>query len=86
MLEHVHFEVAVPDTKSPIDAGGFLLDNEGGKRERNPRFCRVSGETASKIRATAPRLVEVAYSNLRRRRDQRLGESAGVRVAAGIAR
>jgi murein DD-endopeptidase MepM/ murein hydrolase activator NlpD len=48
MLDHVHFEVAVPDARSPIDAGGFLLDNEGGKRERNPRFCGVSGETVVK--------------------------------------
>jgi murein DD-endopeptidase MepM/ murein hydrolase activator NlpD len=43
MLNHVHFEVAVPDEKAPIDAGGFLKDNEGSKRERNPRFCNVPG-------------------------------------------
>jgi murein DD-endopeptidase MepM/ murein hydrolase activator NlpD len=43
MLEHVHFEVAVPDAQAPIDAGGFLLDNAGGKRERSPRFCGISG-------------------------------------------
>jgi murein DD-endopeptidase MepM/ murein hydrolase activator NlpD len=48
MLDHVHFEVAVPDPKAPIDAGGFLKDNEGGKRERNPRFCNVPGGTAVK--------------------------------------
>lgn len=48
MLEHVHFEVAVPDEKKPIDAGGFLLDNEGGRRERNPRFCSVPGNTVVK--------------------------------------
>jgi hypothetical protein len=42
MLEHVHFEVAVPDNTRPIDAGGFLIDSEGGKRERNPRFCSVA--------------------------------------------
>jgi murein DD-endopeptidase MepM/ murein hydrolase activator NlpD len=41
MLDHVHFEVAVPDVEAPIDSGGFLLDNEGGKRLRNPRFCKV---------------------------------------------
>lgn len=41
MLNHVHFEVAVPDSTKPIDAGGFLLKNEDGKRERNPRFCGV---------------------------------------------
>jgi murein DD-endopeptidase MepM/ murein hydrolase activator NlpD len=43
MLDHVHFEVAVPDRKSSIDGGGFLRDNEGGKRERSPRFCNVPG-------------------------------------------
>jgi murein DD-endopeptidase MepM/ murein hydrolase activator NlpD len=43
MLNHVHFEVAVPDEKAPIDADGFLNDNESGKRERNPRFCNVPG-------------------------------------------
>jgi murein DD-endopeptidase MepM/ murein hydrolase activator NlpD len=48
MLEHVHFEVAVPDEKTPIDSGGFLLDNEGGKRERNPQFCNVPGGTVVK--------------------------------------
>ncbi|HEX3809733.1 MAG TPA: M23 family metallopeptidase [Rhizomicrobium sp.] len=48
MLHHVHFEVAVPDAKNPIDAGGFLTDNDNGKRERNPRFCGVHGETAVK--------------------------------------
>jgi murein DD-endopeptidase MepM/ murein hydrolase activator NlpD len=48
MLNHVHFEVAVPDTARPIDEGGFLLDNDGGKRERNPRFCGVAGETVRK--------------------------------------
>ena len=41
MLDHVHFEVAVPDAKAPIDDGGFLLDNEGGKRLRDPRFCKT---------------------------------------------
>ena len=56
MLKHVHFEVATPDVKSPIDAGGFLTDNEDGKRERNPRFCAVAGEVVIKgarYRATA---------------------------------
>jgi murein DD-endopeptidase MepM/ murein hydrolase activator NlpD len=42
MLKHVHFEVAVPDAKAPIDTGGFLTDNDGGKRERNPKFCTVT--------------------------------------------
>jgi murein DD-endopeptidase MepM/ murein hydrolase activator NlpD len=48
MLKHVHFEVAVPDSKNPIDAGGFLTDNEDGKRERNPRFCGVPNRTVAK--------------------------------------
>jgi murein DD-endopeptidase MepM/ murein hydrolase activator NlpD len=46
MLKHVHFEVAVPDTKDPIDSGGFLKDNENARRERNPRFCGVPGMSA----------------------------------------
>jgi murein DD-endopeptidase MepM/ murein hydrolase activator NlpD len=48
MLNHVHFEVAVPDTADPIDEGGFLKDNAMGKRERNPRFCGVPGGYAVK--------------------------------------
>ncbi len=48
MLNHVHFEVAVPRSENPIDAGGFLTDNENGKRERNPRFCGVPGGFAVK--------------------------------------
>ena len=42
-LKHVHFEVAVPDPAHPIDTGGFLTDNDNGKRELNPRFCGVPG-------------------------------------------
>lgn len=48
MLKHVHFEVAVPDPADPIDSGGFLTNNEGGKRERDPRFCGVPGGFAVK--------------------------------------
>jgi murein DD-endopeptidase MepM/ murein hydrolase activator NlpD len=48
MLDHVHFEVAVPNQKTPIDSGGFLLDNDGSRRERQPRFCHVPGETVVK--------------------------------------
>jgi murein DD-endopeptidase MepM/ murein hydrolase activator NlpD len=48
MLNHVHFEVAMPEHGTPIDAGGFLLDNEDSRRERNPRFCGVAGETVTK--------------------------------------
>ena len=44
MLNHVHFEVVVPDLAAPIDEGGFVNDNAEGKRERNPRFCGVPGE------------------------------------------
>ena len=43
LLEHLHFEVAVPDSQTPIDSGGFLTDNDAGKRARNPRFCGVVG-------------------------------------------
>jgi hypothetical protein len=46
MFKHVHFEVAVPDPKNPLDSGGFLTDNENAKRERNPRFCGVAGDNA----------------------------------------
>jgi hypothetical protein len=31
-----------------IQDSGFLTDNDGGKRERNPRFCGVAGETVVK--------------------------------------
>src|SRR6185437_9734432 len=48
MLHHVHFEVARPDTAEPVDSGGFLTDNDNGKRELNPRFCGVRGENAVK--------------------------------------
>lgn len=48
MLKHVHFEVAVPDAGHPIDSGGFLIDNDNGKRELNPRFCGVPGGNAIK--------------------------------------
>jgi murein DD-endopeptidase MepM/ murein hydrolase activator NlpD len=48
MLNHVHFEVVDPRKDHPLDEGGFLQDNENGKRERQPRFCGVPGETARK--------------------------------------
>lgn len=48
MLKHVHFEVALPDPAHPIDSGGFLADNDDGKRELNPRFCGVDGANATK--------------------------------------
>lgn len=43
MLEHLHFEVAVPDPANPIDAGGFLTGNDGSRRNREPRFCGIAG-------------------------------------------
>jgi len=48
MFDHVHFEVARPDQKRPIDSGGFLTDNDNGKRELNPRFYGVPGQNAVK--------------------------------------
>ena len=48
MLDHVHFEVAVPSATQPVDPGGFLTDNENGKRERNPRFCSIPRQTVLK--------------------------------------
>jgi murein DD-endopeptidase MepM/ murein hydrolase activator NlpD len=53
MLKHVHFEVAVPKAADAIDAGGFLVDNEGGKREREPRFCGVDGRVVKDAVFTA---------------------------------
>jgi murein DD-endopeptidase MepM/ murein hydrolase activator NlpD len=50
MLNHVHFEVVVPPKDQPLDAGGFLTDNEDGRRERQPRFCGVPDQTARKGR------------------------------------
>jgi len=43
MLAHLHFEVAVPAGRTPIDAGGFLTDNADGRRLREPRFCDLAG-------------------------------------------
>lgn len=48
MLDHVHFEVAVPRRDAPIDAGGFLNDNSDGVRLRIPRFCGVAGQRVRK--------------------------------------
>jgi murein DD-endopeptidase MepM/ murein hydrolase activator NlpD len=41
MLDHVHFEVAVPKKPLAVDEGGFLIDNDQSKREREPRFCVI---------------------------------------------
>jgi hypothetical protein len=46
MLDHLHFEVAMPAATKAIDTGGFLLDNDDSKRERNARFCNVTGAVA----------------------------------------
>jgi murein DD-endopeptidase MepM/ murein hydrolase activator NlpD len=48
MLDHVHFEVVRPPPGRALDQGGFLLDNEGGKRELDPRFCGVPDGDAVK--------------------------------------
>ncbi|MHA4836219.1 M23 family metallopeptidase [Sphingopyxis sp. MSC1_008] len=48
MLNHVHFEVAVPEASDPIDKGGFLKANDARQRMRIPRFCTVPGRTVSK--------------------------------------
>ena len=68
MLKHVHFEVAVPNARMPIDPGGFLTDNEGGKRERNPRFCGVPGGNRDQgrraCRHAVPRTLEATGCQL----------------------
>ena len=39
---HLHFEVGVPRATDPIDTvGGFLKDNSGSKRNRDPRICNI---------------------------------------------
>lgn len=43
MLEHLHFEVALPDPANPVDGGGFVTGNDAGKRNREPRFCGIQG-------------------------------------------
>src|SRR5947208_1645799 len=43
-----HFEVAIADSNIPVDSGGFLTDNDGGKREHNPRFCHLPNTFALK--------------------------------------
>src|SRR5215208_1568775 len=41
---HLHFEVGVPRATNPITAtGGFLADNDGSKRNRDPRICGIAG-------------------------------------------
>jgi murein DD-endopeptidase MepM/ murein hydrolase activator NlpD len=39
---HLHFEVGVPRATDPIETvGGFLKDNAGSKRNRDPRICNI---------------------------------------------
>lgn len=39
---HLHFEVGVPRATDPVETvGGFLKDNSGSKRNRNPRICNI---------------------------------------------
>jgi len=41
---HLHFEVGVPRDADPITTvGGFLQDNSGSKRNRDPRICNIPG-------------------------------------------
>ena len=48
MLNHVHFEVAVPQAGDPIDKGGFLKANGRRERMRVPRFCNLPGDVVRK--------------------------------------
>ena len=48
MLSHLHFEVAVPQSSNPIDAGGFVMDNDGSRRNRVPRFCTPDSAVLTK--------------------------------------
>ena len=50
----VHCEVAIPGKEHPIDGGGFLTDNDNGKRELNPSLCGVAGKTLLKARRILP--------------------------------
>ncbi len=40
--KHLHFEVGVPRATDPVNpVGGFLRDNDGSKRNRDPHICGV---------------------------------------------
>src|SRR5215213_8602122 len=42
--DHLHFEVGVPRATDPVTTtGGFLQDNDGSKRNRDPRICGIAG-------------------------------------------
>lgn len=66
MLDHVHFEVAIPRADEPIDAGGFLSDNANGARLRNPRFCGVEGQFVRKGMRYEARACDAAAPQTRR--------------------
>jgi hypothetical protein len=42
---HLHFEVGVPRTTTPVTTspGGYLQDNDNSNRNRIPRICGISG-------------------------------------------
>lgn len=40
---HLHFEVGVPRATNPLDADGFLADNDDSERNRIPRVCNIPG-------------------------------------------
>jgi murein DD-endopeptidase MepM/ murein hydrolase activator NlpD len=43
--KHLHFEVGVPRRIDPITLqGGYLNDNAGQKRNRNPRICNIPNQ------------------------------------------
>jgi len=51
LRRHVWIEhhVVIPYKEHhPIEGGGFLTDNDNGKRKLNPRFCGVAGQNAVK--------------------------------------
>jgi murein DD-endopeptidase MepM/ murein hydrolase activator NlpD len=54
MLHHVHFEIAVPDARHPIDAGGFVTDNDKASREHEPRFCVIGAAKKGALYNAAP--------------------------------
>ncbi|MDH5740154.1 MAG: peptidoglycan DD-metalloendopeptidase family protein [Nitrospira sp.] len=40
---HLHLEIGVPASDPITTVGGFLKDNSGSKRNRNPRICSIPG-------------------------------------------
>ncbi len=66
MLDHVHFEVAVPRQGEPIDPGGFLNDNPNGARLRNPRFCGVAEHIVRKSQRYEARACAASDPQTRR--------------------